>query len=220
MPPRTIAIGDIHGCSRALSTLIDAIDLDADDLLVTLGDYIDRGHDSRGVLDQLIALRDRCRLVPILGNHDQMLLDARDDEGKGRNWLNFGGIATLDSYGGNGWLELIPPEHFAFLESCVDYFETDTHIFVHANYFDSLPMDEQPVLMLRWESLRDFPPSPHHSGKTVIVGHTSQKRGEILNLGYVKCIDTGCYAGRWLTALDVITGRVWQADEHGRLRVS
>ena len=77
MTPRTIAIGDIHGCSAALDALIAAIRPRPDDVIVTLGDYIDRGPDSQGVLEPLIDLGRRCRLIPILGNHDQMLLDVR-----------------------------------------------------------------------------------------------------------------------------------------------
>ena len=75
---RTIAIGDIHGCSIALEALIEAISPQPDDTIIPLGDYVDRGIDSKGVLDRLIELRDRCNLVPILGNHDQMMLHARE----------------------------------------------------------------------------------------------------------------------------------------------
>ena len=67
--PRTIAIGDIHGCSIALAILITAIDPKPDDTIIPLGDFVDRGIDSKGVLDQLIALANRCNLIPILGNH-------------------------------------------------------------------------------------------------------------------------------------------------------
>ncbi len=74
MRPRTIAIGDIHGCSRALEALLAAIGPRPEDVIVTLGDYVNRGPDSRGVLDRLIALEGQCTLVPILGNHDQTLL--------------------------------------------------------------------------------------------------------------------------------------------------
>ena len=77
MPTRTIAIGDIHGCSAALDALLDAIRPRPEDTIVTLGDYINRGPDTRGVLDRLIDLGRRCRLVPLLGNHEQMLLEAR-----------------------------------------------------------------------------------------------------------------------------------------------
>ena len=76
MPGRTIAIGDIHGCSAALRALIAAIEPTADDTLVPLGDYVDRGPDSRGVIDAVLELEKRCRVVPLLGNHELMLLDA------------------------------------------------------------------------------------------------------------------------------------------------
>ena len=78
MPARTIAIGDIHGCSIALAALIKAIDLRPDDTLVTLGDYVDRGLDSKGVLDFLIKLETRCQLISLIGNHDAVMLGAID----------------------------------------------------------------------------------------------------------------------------------------------
>ena len=218
MPGRTIAIGDIHGCSKALDTILDAIRPRPEDTIVTLGDYINRGPDSRGVLDRLIDLGRRFRLVPILGNHDQMLLDVRSGKYPIYWLLDIGGTTTLDSYGPGRDLALIPDEHYDFLEGCLDFHETETHIFAHANYFPDLTMAEQPVGMLRWESLRDMTPGPHESGKIVIVGHTSQKGGEVLDLGHVVCIDTFCNGGGWLTALDVATGEIWQADREGELR--
>ncbi|WP_422930481.1 metallophosphoesterase family protein [Singulisphaera sp. PoT] len=220
MPGRTIAIGDIHGCSAALDALIDAIRPRPQDTIITLGDYIDRGPDSRGVIDRLVELGRVCRLVPILGNHDQMLLDVRSGKYPIYWFLDIGGTATLDSYGPGRDLANIPEAHFDFIQKCLDFFETNSHIFLHANYFADLPMTDQPVCMLRWESLRDALPGPHDSGKTVVVGHTSQKNGEIFDLGHLKCIDTFCYGGGWLTALDVLTGEVWQADREGNLRSS
>ncbi len=217
MPRRTIAIGDIHGCSAALDALLDAMRPRPEDTLITLGDYINRGPNTRGVLDRLIDLGRRCRLVPLLGNHEQMLLEARSGHHP-TTWLSMGGLATLASYGPGRELSLIPEEHFEFLEGCLDFHETDTHIFVHAGYDHDLPMGEQPADLLRWDSLRDGVPGPHHSGKTVIVGHTSQKGGEILDLGHLKCIDTFCYGGGWLTALEVRTGEVWQSNERGEVR--
>jgi 3',5'-cyclic AMP phosphodiesterase CpdA len=217
MNSRTIAIGDIHGCSAALDALIEAMRPHREDCIVTLGDYINRGPDSRGVIQKLIELKDRCRLVPLLGNHDQMLLEARSGLHQ-TSWIGMGGIATLDSYGPGRDIGLIPEAHFQFLEGCRDFYETETHIFVHANYFSDIPMDEQHVEMLRWESMRRMTPGRHDSGKTVIAGHTSQKNGEILDLGHVKVIDTYCYGGGWLTALDVQTEEVWQADREGNMR--
>jgi serine/threonine protein phosphatase 1 len=218
MRSRTIAIGDIHGCSVALDALLEAIRPRPADYVVTLGDYINRGPDSRGVIERLIELENQCRLVPLLGNHDQTLLDVRSGKYP-INWLlDIGENATLDSYSAGQDLDRIPEEHYAFLRRCLDYFETDTHVFVHANYFPDIPMQEQHANMLRWESLRATTPGPHESGKTVIAGHTSQKNGEILDLGHVKVIDTYCYGGGWLTALDVQTEEVWQTDREGNLR--
>ena len=141
--PRTIAIGDIHGCSIALVALLEAIDPQPDDTIVTLGDYVDRGIDSKGVIDQLISLADRCRLVPLLGNHEEMMLGAREGRSDFQFWMNCGGIACLDSYGSTGRIELVPRDHFAFLESCPAYFEAAQHFFLHANYKPDVPFDRQ-----------------------------------------------------------------------------
>ena len=216
MPPRTIAIGDIHGCSTAVAALLQAVDPQPDDTIITLGDYVDRGFDSKGVLDQLIALADRCNLAPLLGNHDQMMLHARDGKSDFQFWLNCGGIAALDSYGSSGQMDLIPAAHFRFLQRCLSYFEADTHFFVHANYKPDLPLDKQDDHTLRWLSLRDFVPEPHISGKIAVLGHTPQT--DVLDLGHVICLDTGCCNGGWLTALDVVSGQRWQVDERGQRR--
>ena len=97
-------------------------------------------------------------------------------------------------------------------------FETERHFFVHANYRADMPLDQLPREVLLWESLKRHVPGPHVSGKTAIVGHTAQKNGEILDLGHLKCIDTWCYGDGWLTALDVETGQVWQANKGGVMR--
>lgn len=76
MTERIIAIGDIHGCAKALKTLVDAIQPTEQDTLVFLGDYIDRGPESRGVIEQVMALGNHCTVVPLLGNHEEMLLGA------------------------------------------------------------------------------------------------------------------------------------------------
>jgi serine/threonine protein phosphatase 1 len=217
MSSRTIVIGDIHGCSRALAALIKAIDPRPDDTLVTLGDYVDRGPDSKGVLEQVIALSQRTSLVPLIGNHEEVMLAARSDPNELEAWLRYGGIATLDSYGTLS-LDKIPAAHFAFLESCRVLYEMDEHFCVHANYDHNAPLDQQDRQTLVWLSLRDSVPGPHRSGKIALVGHTPQRTGEILDLGYLKCLDTGCCYGGWLTAMDVLSGQVWQADETGKLR--
>ena len=213
MAGRTIAIGDIHGCSTALAALVQAIDPKPEDTIVALGDFVDRGIDSKGVLDQLIALADRCRLVPILGNHDEMMLRARDGRDDFKFWLNCGGDAALDSYGSTSRLDLIPAAHFRFLEACLPYYETPTHLFLHANFKPDLPLGSQDDHTLRWLSLRDFVPGPHCSGKVAVLGHTPQP--DVLDLGHLLCIDTGCCNGGWLTAWDVTSGVKWQGGGRG-----
>ncbi len=218
MHPRTIAIGDIHGCTAALEAVLKAAAPRREDTVVVLGDIVDRGPDTCGTIECLLDLAEECRLVAILGNHDEMLLDIADGgDWLLDDWLHFGGTATLESYGCN-LPEELPAEHLQFLESCLDYFETDGHIFLHATYRPDRPLADQPPAALRWESLHDMVPPPHQSGKRVIVGHTAQREGQILDLGHIVCIDTFCYGGKWLTAMDVESGDLWQADARGRLR--
>lgn len=215
---RTIAIGDIHGCAKALRSLIEAIKLTPADRLIALGDYVDRGPDSREVIEQLIELSRQCKLIPLLGNHEIMLQRALDEPHEMHFWLECGGDATLASYGGR--LERIPAGHIQFINNCRRYYETAKHIFLHANYAADIPLDEQPDHLLFWEHLVYSLPARHESGKTAIVGHTPQLSGEILDLGHILCIDTYCFGTGWLTALDVQTGQLWQADKLGKLRTS
>ena len=213
--PRTIAIGDVHACLTALELVLSALDLRPDDTLVTLGDYTDRGPDRAGVLARLIALADQTQLVALMGNHDRMLLDAVRHPAVERDWLACGGSATLASYGVDR-PELIPAEHLAFLGRLKPFFETDTHLYVHANYRPKLPLAAQAEDTLYWLSLRESVPAPHISGKVAVLGHTPQQ--EILVLPHLLAIDTGCVYGGWLTALDVDSGQVWQANQAGDVR--
>jgi len=219
---RTLAIGDIHGVSSALDTVLAAAKLKPDDRLIFLGDYVDRGPDSKGVIDRLLALRKTHAVVCLRGNHELMMVRARDDKSERRMWFSVGGAQTLASYGTapgiSGTFSVIPEDHWEFLEkTCVDYHETETHIFVHANLIGNIPLYEQTEESLFWEFLTV--PIRHPSGKTVICGHTSQRSGEPLDLGDTICIDTHAYAGGWLTCLDVATRQFWQADALGRVRV-
>jgi serine/threonine protein phosphatase 1 len=216
MANRIIAIGDVHGCSQALKAVLAAIAPQPDDLLITLGDYIDRGPDSRGVIEQLIEVSQRCRLVPLLGNHEIMLLQCMATPYELRFWLECGGNQTLFSYGGT--FDEIPEDHLAFIHGCRRYYETDEHIFLHANYVADMPLDEQPDYALFWEHVNHTIPPPHQSGKIAVVGHTPQTTGEILDLGHLICIDTHCFGRGWLTALNVETGETWQANKFGELR--
>ncbi len=215
---RLIAIGDVHGYLTALDALLRAIGPRPGDTIVMLGDYVDRGPDSRGVIDRLIVLKQQCRLVPLLGNHDELLLDICN----GRTeligeWLMYGGDTTVASYDSNV-PDGVPRQHVDFLKECLPYYESDHHFFVHANYYSNLTLEQQPREALYWESLRDREPFPHCSGKTAVVGHTAQKNGEIFDLGYLKCIDTCIYGDGWLTAIDLGSGQVWQVDKEGGRR--
>ncbi len=189
---RLIAIGDIHGHAAALESLLEAIVPRPEDTIVTLGDYINRGPDSRNVLDLLIDLSHRCQLIPILGNHEEMLLDSRHDPHAELRWKSHGGDATLASYGPSAGINDIPETHWNFLLSCRSYYETDQFVFTHANYCWYSKLEEQPPLLLRWMSLEESPPRAHLNGKTFVVGHTP---GSIRDCGFCLCIDTGCGFG-------------------------
>jgi serine/threonine protein phosphatase 1 len=151
------------------------------------------------------------------GNHEEMLLMAREGPSELRYWLKFGGRATLTSYGLGEEPQAIPAEHVRFIQDCRDYFESAQHFYAHAYYEPFLPLHLHKWDALRWACL---PPTPlrHTSGKVAVVGHTAQRGGEVLDLGYLKGIDTFCHGGGWLTALEANTGRVWQASQDGELR--
>ena len=216
---RTLAIGDVHGVSGALDALMEVVEPTPDDVLVFLGDYVDRGPDSKGVLDRLIAWSQTLQMVCLRGNHEMMMLNARTDPAALRMWLSVGGAQALASYGSGGraTLDDVPEAHWNFLdERCGDYFETDTHIFVHANLYPGVELADQPDLMLFWEFLTG--PIDHISGKTVICGHSSQRGGRPLAWRTTVCIDTHAYGGGWLTCLDVDTRSYWQANARGDTR--
>jgi serine/threonine protein phosphatase 1 len=219
---RTLAIGDIHGCARSLDALLSVVKPGPDDLVVTLGDYVDRGPDSRGVLDRLISLQKTGRVLPLRGNHDLMMLHARQWDEATPIWLACGGQTTLASYGAPTLrateLRRVPQAHWDFLENtCVNWFETATHVFVHASLYPDLPLCDQPEAVLLWEKLAA--PVSHVSGKVLVCGHTLQSGGVPMNWGTTVCIDTGAYViGGWLTCLDVDEGCYWQANENGEVR--
>src|SRR5262245_30136097 len=127
---RILAIGDIHGCSHALRALLDAVQPTPDDWIITLGDYVDRGPDSFGVIDQLLALHRTGRLIALLGNHEEMMLAARKSSDSLQCWLECGGKQALASYsplGDGGKLVDVPDGHWDFLENvCVGWHETET----------------------------------------------------------------------------------------------
>ena len=217
---RILAIGDIHGSLRAFDLLLELVNPQPEDVLITLGDYVDRGPDSKTVLDRLIELQSRCQLIALKGNHEVMMLQARHSPSAFREWCESGGKQTLQSYGTflewDNFENAIPRPHWQFLKDCVAYHEIDTHFFVHANAYADLPLNEQPDLMLYWEHLNPQKTSPHESGKIMVCGHTQQRSGKPLNLGHAVCIDTWAYGNGWLTCLDVRSGQYRQANQNGK----
>jgi serine/threonine protein phosphatase 1 len=216
---RTLAIGDIHGCNVALAALLKRIEPQSSDRIVFLGDYIDRGPGSRQVVDSLLELGGKCALVFLRGNHEVMILDAREDELKANLWQSYGGFEALISYGAEystDWVSHVPEAHWTFFEHTTRYFEIESHIFVHACADPELDMADQPDWMLYWEFLDQL--KPHKSGKRIVCGHSPQATGQILDVGFGLCIDTGAVNGGWLTCLDVSTGHWWQADEESDTR--
>jgi serine/threonine protein phosphatase 1 len=217
-PGRLIAVGDIHGCVHALEAILDAVVPTPADRLVFLGDLVDNGPEVRDVLDLILLLERRTQVVLIQGNHEEMMLTARENPQALAYWLNIGGSATLNSYRFGGRIDEVPPEHWELLARCRPYYETDAAIFTHANYLPDVPMDDQPGRQLRWALFDPQDVQPHFSGKPVIVGHTEQRNGEVLDLGFTACIDTACWRYGWLTAMELPSRQVWQASRWGRLR--
>lgn len=209
---RLIAIGDIHGHHASLETLLELIQPSPDDTIVTLGDYVNRGPDTCRTLETLSRLKETCQHIAILGNHDEMMLDSRSDVHAEGRWLYKGGDLTLESYGPKSTIEAIPQHHWEFLDSCVPYYETGHFVFTHANYCWYSSLEDQPTRLLRWTAIEEEPPRQHVNGKTFIVGHSP---GKIRDLGFCRCLDTGCSIGGILTGMEVHTGHIWQVDESG-----
>jgi serine/threonine protein phosphatase 1 len=214
------AIGDIHGCFTALETLVVTVPLTPRDLIVTLGDYVDRGPNSRQVVEWLIEKTYRAECIPLRGNHEVMMLGAMSGRFPMSHWLQFGGDQALQSYsadGRSGRPEEIPVEHLRFLDTnLLPYFESENHLFAHACLRPDVSLDQQDDETLYWTRFDEI--QPHPSEKTIICGHTAQKSGVPLNLGYAVCIDTWAYGRGWLTCLQVDSGQYWQANQYGETR--
>lgn len=207
---RFIAFGDIHGHLGYLNMILDSIIPQKNDTFVFLGDYVDRGPDSKGVIDKIIELSQEFNVVTIAGNHEEMMLGAYHGSKSDINfWCKFGGKEALQSYKIDNPRNL-PSEHISFIEECVTYAESEDYIFVHARCDPSIALEKNNAHTLRWDNLKLTDP-PHISGKKIVCGHSCQKT--VLNFEHLICIDTGAgvlKTGR-LTALDVKSGTVWQA---------
>jgi serine/threonine protein phosphatase 1 len=217
-PGRLLAIGDIHGCHIALDTLLEHLAITPSDTVVVIGDVIDRGPGTRQVIDRLLELRERCRLILLMGNHEEMFLDSLTIDEVREPWMGFGGLETLVSYGEHAEdTGELPADHIAFLNTGLDYFETESTVFVHASLEPGRPLAEQTAEWLRWAKLtKQELPLP--TGQRVICGHTAQKNGLVwVGDGWV-CLDTYAYGGMFLTALDVGNEIVYQARQSGEFR--
>ena len=215
MSPTRHVIGDIHGCSKALRTLIETIDPGSGDEIIFLGDYIDRGPDSRNVIDQLMSLSQVTSTIFLRGNHEVMLLAVACGASQ-EIWLRSGGNATLASYGGS--LSRLPSAHVDFFNQTRRHHETDCELFVHAMYDPVVAMDQQGDALTYWTHLPRPLPGPHQSGKRVHVGHTPQPGGNVLLTNHLIGLDTYCFGGGYLTAMNLDTGELIQADRSGHLR--
>ncbi len=213
---RRFAIGDVHGCGKALRSLIETIAPTSNDEMILLGDYVDRGPNSRDCIEQLISLQKTCRTVMLRGNHEIMMMGVTIGGLDPAMWLASGGTSTVSSYGGS--LAKVSSRHLEFFQSLRPYYETADAIFVHACYSAELAMIQQDDSVRYWTHLTYPLPGPHISGKRVYVGHTPQMNGCILDIGHLICLDTFCFGGGYLTAIDLESSEVFQTDRHGHLR--
>jgi serine/threonine protein phosphatase 1 len=218
MVVRTYVIGDIHGCPEELTRLVDKLPLNPADRLVFLGDYVDRGPDSNGVISYLIELQRTCsaELIFLKGNHEDMFLSYMGFPGKyGDMFLYNGGGATLISYGAGpnnqgsaDILLVIPPAHIKFLKDLQPYYIVDRFLCVHAgiNPRKSFEMQEEEEML--W--IRDeFILNPHDLPYTVVFGHTPQEQ-VLFHLPYKVGLDTGLVYGNRLSCLELAERTLFQ----------
>lgn len=209
-------IGDVHGCGKALRSLTDALQLGSDDEVILVGDYIDRGPNSRDVVEQLLQLSQQCRVIALRGNHEVMLHGVVINGLDEATWMRSGGNATVTSYGGS--ITKIPSRHLDFFCHLQRHHETETEIFVHAMYHPTQNIAEQNDELTYWTHLPKLLPMPHVSGKRVYLGHTPQPSGEVLCHAHLVVVDTYCFGGGYLTAVNLESQAVTQSDRHGHIR--
>ncbi|MCD6102596.1 MAG: serine/threonine protein phosphatase [Thermotogaceae bacterium] len=204
----TYVVGDIHGCLSALEALVDKLPLTTSDEIVFLGDYVDRGPDSKGVIDKLINLAENHRCIFLRGNHELMMLNCLQRSEDCDLWSWNGAAATLRSYGGKA--ELISQSHMNFLVSTRAYYIVDEYFCVHAGVKPGVNLEDQELFDMVWirdEFIYSENPLP---GYTVVFGHTPfesvhRSPGKI-------GIDTGCVYGGMLTALRLEDGKLFHVS--------
>lgn len=196
MNNRIYAIGDIHGCFRAMKDLIEnKIQLSKNDKLIFLGDYIDRGPDSKKVLDYIMDLQNNhYDIVTLCGNHESMLIDAWYNENLVSKWIQNGGSETLLSFGIDK-LKNIDSRYMHFLENLNFYYELDKYIFVHAGFNDSIENPFTDKYSMLWNSREQYL-NPLLNDRTIIHGHAPVPlnfiQKQITNNTGVINIDGGC----------------------------
>jgi serine/threonine protein phosphatase 1 len=207
------AIGDVHGCAEELRALIQKLPLRRDSLVIFLGDYIDRGPDSRGVVDTILELQQYCRVICLLGNHELMLrefLEGSDPRRVARFIYN-GGSATLASYADHDGVFVMPQDHRDFYDALLYHHIEGDHCFVHAGLPANVTDVEDIDIAVHGEEMvwmrhRPGMPEPNFS-KIVVHGHSAIETIDIqprrINL------DTACVYGRRLTALELNTHEIW-----------
>lgn len=225
-PSRLIAIGDIHGQLDQLNRLLELVSPSEDDRLVFLGDYVDRGQDSKGVIDRLSALgHEFPQTIFIRGNHDQLLLDALveigiRDASRLRDlspaYADYAPLSDLDTFLSNGGkttlsdynftkTKTFPEDHIRFLESTRLWWRFEHFIFVHAGVEPEISLNSQDPFTLMWK--RSSPPG--RNGEIHVIGHNPTMGAPRFDAGRY-CLDTGAVYGRNLTACDVLTRTTWQ----------
>ena len=201
---KTFAVGDIHGCYEKLCALMDKIPINmAQDQLLFIGDYIDRGRGSIEVVDYLIDLKMRSPgTIFLMGNHEDMLQNYLDGKDRFTYLLN-SGQQTLDAYLqkiGESEDYPVPTSHLDFFNALRLYHQTEDYIFVHAGLREKVPLESQKKIDLLW--IRDeFIYSDYDFGKRVIFGHTPFKEPLVQpnKIG----IDTGAVYGNRLTCVQL-----------------
>ncbi len=187
-----IAIGDVHGCAQTLDRMLERLSPTAEDHLVFVGDYVDRGPDSRGVIERLLNLSGRQRCTFLRGNHEALMLTYLDGL-DGDLWFANGGIATLRSYQSGGQPLEIPESHVDFVRRTQLYLDTPEFFFVHAglraemSIADNLARYGENVLL--WER-GHLAADEVAWEKPVVFGHTPQQQP--INRERMIGIDTGC----------------------------
>lgn len=217
MSERLFAIGDIHGCFDSFRELVeDKIKISNRDKLVLLGDYIDRGKQSKEVIDYIIELLQKgFDIIPLIGNHESMLLDALGNDELLSIWIQNGGSETMESFSINS-LKDLDQSYKDFFKGLRFYYSFNSFLFVHAGFNDEILNPFEDKYQMIWASQEKYS-NPILRDKTIIHGHSpisgSICQRRILDKNPVINIDTGCvYSGKvgygLLSAIELYSGKL------------